>query len=52
MKAIKKPVKIDCWLITQDELNDIWMGKILKMKILAVCLLWKGRFYNILMKKY
>jgi len=24
MKAIKKPVKVNCWLITQDELNDIW----------------------------
>ncbi len=24
MKAIKKPIKVDCWLITQEELNDIY----------------------------
>ena len=28
MKAIKKPVKVNCWLITQDELNDIWRKKL------------------------
>lgn len=24
MKAIKKPIKINCWLITQKELDDIY----------------------------
>jgi len=28
MKAIKKPIKVNCWLITQDELNDIWRKKL------------------------
>ena len=28
MKAIKKPIKINCWLITQQELDDIWNKKI------------------------
>ena len=29
MKAIKKPVKVSCWLITQKELDDIWKKKTL-----------------------
>jgi len=24
MKAIKKPIKVDCWLITQKELNNMY----------------------------
>jgi len=28
MKAIKKPIRINYWLITQEELNDIWKKKI------------------------
>jgi len=28
MKAIKKPVKVNCWLITQDELDNIWRKKL------------------------
>ena len=24
MKAIKKPIKVNCWIITQAELNDIY----------------------------
>lgn len=30
MKAIKKPIKINCWLITQKELDDIWERKMIK----------------------
>ncbi len=27
MKAIKKPIKVNCWLITQKELDDIFNHK-------------------------
>lgn len=27
MKAIKKPIKVNCWLITQQELDNIWHKK-------------------------
>ena len=30
MKAIKRPIKVSCWLVTQKELDDIWKKKIIE----------------------
>jgi hypothetical protein len=36
MNAIRKPVKVNCWLITQDELDCIWQKTLKKDKHISV----------------